>query len=61
MEFMRTDPANHILGLRVNVWTCLIAFLIGLALVLRARARGARAEPPATPVMQTAADPTHPA
>ena len=46
MEFMRTDPANHILGLRVNVWTCLVTFLIGLALVLRARSRGGRETEP---------------
>jgi len=32
MEFMRTDFANHILGLRVNVWVCIIVFLIGLTL-----------------------------
>ena len=42
MEFMRTDPANRILGLRVNVWTCLVTFIFGLVLLLRARARGSR-------------------
>jgi prolipoprotein diacylglyceryltransferase len=42
MDFMRTDPANRILGLRVNVWTCLVTFIIGLVLLLRARARGSR-------------------
>ncbi len=32
MEFMRTDFANHILGLRVNVWVCILVFLIGLVM-----------------------------
>ena len=31
-EFMRTDPANHILGLRVNVWVSILVFLGGSAL-----------------------------
>jgi len=29
MELMRDDPANHILGQRVNVWVCLIVFVLG--------------------------------
>jgi prolipoprotein diacylglyceryl transferase len=29
-ELMRTDPANHIFGQRVNVWVCAIVFLAGL-------------------------------
>lgn len=32
MEFMRSDQANHILGLRVNVWTSGLVFLLGLGL-----------------------------
>lgn len=32
LEFMRTDDANHILGLRVNVWVSLLVFLLGVAL-----------------------------
>ncbi|MEO3935508.1 prolipoprotein diacylglyceryl transferase [Dermatophilaceae bacterium Soc4.6] len=32
LEFMRTDDANHILGLRVNVWVSLIVFLLGAAM-----------------------------
>ena len=31
MEWMRDDPANHILGQRVNVWVCILVFLGGLA------------------------------
>ncbi|GAB3115834.1 prolipoprotein diacylglyceryl transferase [Janibacter alkaliphilus] len=31
VELMRSDPANTILGLRVNVWTCLVVFLLGVA------------------------------
>ena len=30
-EFMRSDEANRILGLRVNVWTSVLVFLLGLA------------------------------
>ncbi len=29
IEFMRTDEANRILGLRVNVWTSVLVFLLG--------------------------------
>ena len=32
IELMRTDDANHILGLRVNVWVSLLVFLLGVAL-----------------------------
>jgi phosphatidylglycerol---prolipoprotein diacylglyceryl transferase len=31
IEALRTDHANHFLGLRLNDWTCLIVFLLGLA------------------------------
>jgi prolipoprotein diacylglyceryl transferase len=31
IEALRTDHANHFLGLRLNDWTCLIVFLGGLA------------------------------
>ena len=31
IELLRTDTANHILGLRLNVWTCIVVFLLGLA------------------------------
>jgi prolipoprotein diacylglyceryl transferase len=31
IELLRTDDANHILGLRLNVWTSIIVFLLGLA------------------------------
>ena len=32
LEFMRTDEANHILGLRVNVWVSLLVFLVGVTM-----------------------------
>jgi hypothetical protein len=35
IEAMRTDHANHILGLRLNDWTSIIVFLLGLAWFLR--------------------------
>jgi phosphatidylglycerol---prolipoprotein diacylglyceryl transferase len=31
IEALRTDHANHLLGLRLNVWTSLVVFLAGLA------------------------------
>lgn len=42
MELMRTDPANTILGLRVNVWTSILVFLLGVAIYRWAGRRGAR-------------------
>ncbi len=36
IEFMRSDPANHILGLRVNVWTSVLVFLLGVLIYRRA-------------------------
>ncbi len=38
-ELMRSDQANHILGLRVNVWTSILVFLLGIAIVWFARRR----------------------
>ena len=35
IEALRTDHANHFLGLRLNDWTALIVFLLGLAWFLR--------------------------
>jgi len=35
IEALRTDHANHILGLRLNVWTSLIVFALALAWFLR--------------------------
>ena len=38
-ELMRTDEANEILGLRVNVWTSVLVFLLGLAIFWWSRHR----------------------
>ena len=35
VEALRSDHANHILGLRLNDWTAIVVFLVGLALFLR--------------------------
>ena len=32
IETMRSDFANHVLGLRVNIWTSLIVFLLGVGI-----------------------------
>ncbi|WP_018155745.1 prolipoprotein diacylglyceryl transferase [Demetria terragena] len=37
IELMRTDPANEILGQRVNVWVSIVVFLGGLAAFLWCR------------------------
>jgi prolipoprotein diacylglyceryl transferase len=34
IEFMRTDDANHILGLRVNSWVSILVFLLGVGLFI---------------------------
>jgi prolipoprotein diacylglyceryl transferase len=47
IEFMRTDEANHILNLRVNVWTSILVFLLGAWLFRRAgRTAGAESQRP---------------
>ncbi|MDI3243271.1 prolipoprotein diacylglyceryl transferase [Arthrobacter sp. AL08] len=51
-ELMRSDPANLILGLRVNTWVSGLLFLAGLALFQRLRARPRSAVPPAPVVIQ---------
>jgi prolipoprotein diacylglyceryltransferase len=38
-ELMRTDEAHVILGQRVNVWTSLFVFLLGLGIVWANRRR----------------------
>ena len=37
IELMRTDEANHILGVRLNVWTAALVFLGALIYFLRVR------------------------
>ena len=39
IEMMRVDEANHVLGLRLNVWTSLLVFAFGLAWFVLARRR----------------------
>ncbi len=39
IETMRTDAANTILGLRVNIWTSIIVFVLGLVVVALCRRR----------------------
>ncbi|GAA0912536.1 prolipoprotein diacylglyceryl transferase [Virgisporangium aurantiacum] len=37
IELMRTDPANHILGMRLNNWTAIVVFLGALIYFLRVK------------------------
>ena len=45
IEMMRTDPATHVLGLRVNVWVSVLVFLGAVIYLLLARRRGGRESP----------------
>jgi hypothetical protein len=45
IEMMRTDTANHILGLRVNVWTSILLFLAAVVYYVLAAKRGPREAP----------------
>lgn len=45
IELMRTDTANHILGLRVNVWTSILLFVAAIVYFVLAAKRGPRELP----------------
>jgi prolipoprotein diacylglyceryl transferase len=55
IEALRTDHANHILGLRLNIWTSIIVFLLALAWFLRHG--GFRSGRESTPYTRARADP----
>ncbi|MFB8209996.1 MULTISPECIES: prolipoprotein diacylglyceryl transferase [unclassified Streptomyces] len=45
IEYMRVDEAHHILGLRLNVWTALIVFVLAVTyIVISAKLRPGREE-----------------
>ncbi|MGW6538376.1 prolipoprotein diacylglyceryl transferase [Streptomyces sp. NPDC055051] len=45
IEYMRVDEAHHILGLRLNVWTAIIVFVLAVVyMVVSARLRPGREE-----------------
>ncbi|MFG3195817.1 prolipoprotein diacylglyceryl transferase [Streptomyces sp. NPDC048208] len=45
IEYMRVDDAHHILGVRLNVWTAVVVFVLAVTyLVLSARRRPGREE-----------------
>ncbi|WP_022867853.1 prolipoprotein diacylglyceryl transferase [Schaalia vaccimaxillae] len=41
IEYMRIDEAEHILGVRLNVWTSILIFALGVAVFVFAGKRGA--------------------
>lgn len=47
IEMLRIDDAHHFLGLRINVWTSIVVFLLGLVSFIIAGRRSAstRVEP----------------
>ncbi|MDQ0830350.1 prolipoprotein diacylglyceryl transferase [Streptomyces achromogenes] len=56
IENMRVDDAHHILGLRLNVWTALIVFVLAVAyIVVSAKKRPGR-ETVVEPAAQTSGD-----
>lgn len=40
IEMMRTDPANHVMGMRLNVWTSLVVCAFGIGWFVLAGRRG---------------------
>ncbi len=58
IEMLRIDPANHVLGLRINVFTSIIVFLGAvITLIMRRPGKGTREDPaslPASPAIGTA-------
>ena len=43
IEMLRTDPATHVLGLRLNVWTSIVVFVGAVTyIVISARQRPGR-------------------
>jgi prolipoprotein diacylglyceryl transferase len=57
IEALREDHANHILGLRLNIWTCAVVFLLGLAWFLRHGGFRAEREPSPYPSDEPVAGP----
>jgi prolipoprotein diacylglyceryl transferase len=45
IEMMRTDEANHVFGVRINVWVSILVFLGAAVYFLLARTRGEREDP----------------
>jgi prolipoprotein diacylglyceryl transferase len=45
IELMRTDQANHLFGVRINVWVSILVFLGGAVYFFLARSRGEREDP----------------
>jgi prolipoprotein diacylglyceryl transferase len=60
IEYLRVDQATHILGLRLNDWTCLIVFLGALAYFVRVT-RAEQGEPSSHDVDMTSAARDEPA
>ncbi|MGW7430748.1 prolipoprotein diacylglyceryl transferase [Streptomyces sp. NPDC054861] len=45
IEYMRVDEAHHVLGLRLNVWTAIVVFVLAVAyIVISSRVRPGREE-----------------
>ncbi|GAA2510531.1 prolipoprotein diacylglyceryl transferase [Streptomyces gobitricini] len=59
IEYMRVDEAHHVLGLRLNVWTAIVVFLLAMTyIVVSSRMRPGREEivEPAALAQQAKAD-----
>lgn len=60
IELMRSDPATHILGIRVNVWMMSLLFIGGVVYFVAARGRGPREDPTTFPDHQSTPDAAEP-
>jgi prolipoprotein diacylglyceryltransferase len=59
IELLRTDPATHVFGIRINVLVMVLLFIGGIVYYLRAAKRGPREDPstfPDAPKPRSAAD-----
>lgn len=45
IELMRSDPATHVFGVRINVWIMSLLFIAGAIYFFLARSRGPREDP----------------
>jgi len=55
IETLRVDPANHILGVRLNVWTSVVLFLAALAYLLLRHTANITTNNPGQAIMAAAA------
>jgi hypothetical protein len=58
IEYLRVDTVNHVLGLRLNVWTSIILFVLAVAYILISARRNPGRETEVQPTPSDEADET---